>query len=342
MESTITLPSSSTIENPVFGGELDQTGESGLPSIFQSLVSHLKSTYISSPGLFRRSPSAATLKILLEAYERGNPVTLDQIPDSSYLAASLLKLFLRRLKEPVLPKESFEVVRNCPNFTSFTSNTIISRKSIIDKNQEFINYIRTTLLPILSPLNYQMLSSLISLLNQIALHSSITLMDSTNLAIVLGPSLIGEGGEIEEILDMCKVIDFEAGTINGRAFKLKGMNGMNGELGKVNTIGGVLRGLIECYDQIFTPSTTRRPSTSHSYSSTSMLKSHSSNSILSQQSFNSTSSSTSKRISRSSSKSNFKDTINGGGTIRRSSNIRGSVTQGEVVKGDGIMGLFAE
>lgn len=158
------------------------------------------------------------------------------------------------MKVPVLPKETFAIVRRCPSFTSSFIHSNPATSFSNSANSHFINYVREVLLPILSPLNHQILFSLLALLHSISVANETTLMDSTNLSIVLGPSLIGDGnisGNISdemEMLDMCRVIDWDYETINGR--KLKGLlerrkDISTGEGGGDNTVGGVLRGMIE-------------------------------------------------------------------------------------------------
>ncbi|KAK4696643.1 hypothetical protein P7C70_g8341, partial [Phenoliferia sp. Uapishka_3] len=99
VESAIHLPFSSRLPPKLFGEELDlvmgEEGEVGLPRVVKDCIGVLMVEGPSSIGIFRRSPSSAMVKQIQDAYDRGHPVTLSQYPDSAYVAASLLKLYLR-------------------------------------------------------------------------------------------------------------------------------------------------------------------------------------------------------------------------------------------------------
>jgi hypothetical protein len=136
-------------------------GESSpLPRVVRDCVEYLRSDgplglNLEVEGLFRRSPNGAVLKIVREAYDRGefdrevdgrtsyslhnpfriyfcltpclsphtthfqgNQVTLAQYADP-HIAAVLLKKFLRDLPEPMFPGTLYPLIARCPPSTGW-------------------------------------------------------------------------------------------------------------------------------------------------------------------------------------------------------------------------------
>lgn len=157
---------------------------------------HVESLAVDSVGVFRQSPHGTTLKQIREAYDRGSyripsscaladrkckghPLNLSSYPDSTNLAASLLKLFLRSLTTPIFPPAIYSLVQSCP-----PASTPVPA----------IDHIRTALLPALSPSALLVLSSILKVVRAVKDHSAINLMDTSNLVICLTPCLCDGGG----------------------------------------------------------------------------------------------------------------------------------------------------
>ncbi|GAA5840200.1 hypothetical protein JCM11251_005944 [Rhodosporidiobolus azoricus] len=224
----IKLPASSPPLQRTFGVPIEQLiGEdaSRLPSIVRDCVEVLLSQGPESIGIFRRSPSASTVKILEGAYDRGHPVSLSSYPDAPYLAASLLKLFLRSLPTPIFPLSIYPITRACP---------------LMD--DQAIPFIRSRILHTLEPPALLLLQHLLCVLYAIASNSTKNLMTSENLVICLCPALIGGLVASREDIEMCRVPGMEVGTMRG----LKSVK----ETGS-NTLGGVLRVMIDHYADLF-------------------------------------------------------------------------------------------
>lgn len=96
-------------------------------------------------GLFRRSPSSATLRQVKEAYDRGQVVSLDSF-DDPHLAAVLLKKYIRDLPEPLFPESLYPVIQHCPTPTEDPSDW------------SAVLYIRENLFSALPGCNYILLS----------------------------------------------------------------------------------------------------------------------------------------------------------------------------------------
>ncbi|GAA5956821.1 hypothetical protein JCM21900_004352 [Sporobolomyces salmonicolor] len=232
-EGKIEMPKSEPPLPRAFGEPLEElTGKDGdrLPPLVRNCVDVLLSQGPESIGIFRRSPSAATVKVVESAFDRGHPVSLASYPDAPYIAASILKLFLRSLPSPIFPPTLFPLARNCP------------RPS---KASAAIAYIQRRLLPLLPPSSLLILQQTLLVLSRISTHHSINLMTADNLVICLCPALIGGIGASREEVEMCRVPGMEVGSMRG----LKEVR----ESGR-NTLGGVVKVMIEHYDEIFDPS----------------------------------------------------------------------------------------
>ncbi|GAA5840009.1 hypothetical protein JCM9279_005240 [Rhodotorula babjevae] len=213
----------------VFGRPLEQTmGEEQaghqLPAVVRDCVAVLLEQGPRSVGVFRRSPSAAHVAHLRGAYDRGHPVSLSTLPDAAYLAASLLKLYLRELPAPLFPRgDLWNVSRACP----------------VDDDDAALAHVRAELLPLLSAPVCTLLQHVLGVLAAVAAESDDNLMSSSNLVVCLCPALIGGLGDVPtmEEIEMCRVT-----SSNGTA-TIKGPGGATS--GRENTVGGVLRIMIE-------------------------------------------------------------------------------------------------
>ncbi|GAA5902531.1 uncharacterized protein JCM6883_001438 [Sporobolomyces salmoneus] len=205
----------------VFGRELDEIcGPDGtqLPPILEDCLSLLLLHAPSSLGIFRRSPSSSTLKVLQLAYSQHHPVSLGSYPDAPHLAASLLKSFLRELPSPILSRELCE-------------------SEVIESVEE----IRENVLEKMDGTKREVLKRVVEVLARVNEKRETNLMGSENLVVCLAPCLIGGIFEAEQVK-----------TIRVAPSRLGEMEGMNTGRGK-GTVGGVLKRMIEKYDEIFDP-----------------------------------------------------------------------------------------
>ncbi|CAG8661628.1 9231_t:CDS:2, partial [Scutellospora calospora] len=84
-------------------------GENGLPRVVRDCVAYLRSEGLETEGVFRRSPSSVLLRQAKEAYDRGNPVNLEDY--GVHVAAVLLKMFFNALPVPVFPMETYDTLK---------------------------------------------------------------------------------------------------------------------------------------------------------------------------------------------------------------------------------------
>lgn len=91
--------------------------------------------------------------------------------DDEHMVASIFKMFLRDLPEPVMPYNLFEL--------TVEATTKPSKQEIISALQDVLRQLPKE--------NYRMITITCFLLHQITLHVEKNLMKPTNLAIVFGP-----------------------------------------------------------------------------------------------------------------------------------------------------------
>ena len=165
---------------------MGEQAELGLPRVVKNTIAYIrasgtlhscatrsKSTSkavagLEAEGVFRLSPSTALVRTLREAFDRGHPITLanyNSMPDSAaHLSASLLKLFLRTLPEPLIRHEDYSLIEKCPD---------AQRNDGLDA----VEYIRETFLPSLAEqeggqAKLVLLAHVLELLYEVSLRSS--------------------------------------------------------------------------------------------------------------------------------------------------------------------------
>ncbi|KAI6023782.1 hypothetical protein BKA83DRAFT_10750 [Pisolithus microcarpus] len=193
-EKEVTMPI--PIRASLFGVPLEELmgydGEKdGIPRVVRDAIQYIRESGLGEEGLFRRSPSSSLLKQVQEAYDRGQIVSLQTFNDP-HLAAVLLKKYLRDLPEPVFPETLYPNIWQCP----MSSEDPTDMSTII--------YIRDTLLPLLKPCVYILLSHILQLLHDVSLHSASNRMDARNLAIVICPNLVKGSNPLNDVM-MCAV-----------------------------------------------------------------------------------------------------------------------------------------
>nr|CAG8551265.1 15293_t:CDS:2 [Entrophospora candida] len=169
-EDKITLPPSPNYdedETSVFNVPIETLmgleGEKGLPRL-------------DTEGVFRRSPSSLLLKQAMAAYNRGNPVNLEDY--GVHVAAVLLKMFFSHLPIAVFPAETYDALK-----------FIQSKPDYVKR----IEYIRSSVFPLLSPAVIVLLRYVCSLLHEISKRHDKNLMTPYNLAVVFAPNLVHSG-----------------------------------------------------------------------------------------------------------------------------------------------------
>ncbi|KAA1098231.1 hypothetical protein PGT21_031188 [Puccinia graminis f. sp. tritici] len=209
IEPSIVVPPSSR-KPPVFKVSLEELmgldGQDGIPQVIQDCANCIRSSAMKCEGLFRRPPSLTTTQIIRDAYDRRQPVKMEDYSDGPFLAASLIKLFLRELPEPIFSDDFYPLFRACPSI--FAQPIIISHQdqsSLNTHNQAVLEYLQEHVLKSLKPKSaYILFDYVLKLCHDLALQSEHNKMDSHNLATCLAPTMIRSSDLISDAM-MCKL-----------------------------------------------------------------------------------------------------------------------------------------
>jgi len=130
---------------------------------------------LSEIGIFRLPGQASRIQTLKEVYDQGSQHDFPPYEDV-HTVASLLKLYLRELPEPVVPFVFYDSFRNAAK--------------LYETNQlEALDEFKRLLMQ-LPKVNFNVLKYLSRFLNEVQTHSDTNKMPSLNLATVFGPNLL--------------------------------------------------------------------------------------------------------------------------------------------------------
>ncbi|NXI61501.1 RHG25 protein, partial [Anseranas semipalmata] len=166
----------------VFGQRLAETmayeqkfGQHQVPILVQKCAEFIREHGMNEEGIFRLPGQDNLVKQLRDAFDAGERPSFDRETDV-HTVASLLKLYLRELPEPVVPWMQYEDFLLCGQVLDMDE-----RKG----HQELLKQ-----LSLLPRDNYNLLSYICRFLHEIQLNSSINKMSVDNLATVIGVNLI--------------------------------------------------------------------------------------------------------------------------------------------------------
>ncbi|KAM9516510.1 rho GTPase-activating protein 25 isoform 2-T2 [Guaruba guarouba] len=166
----------------VFGQRLAETmayeqrfGQHQVPILVQKCAEFIREHGVSEEGIFRLPGQDNLVKQLRDAFDAGERPSFDRDTDV-HTVASLLKLYLRELPEPVVPWMQYEDFLLCGQALDADE-----RKG----HQELLKQ-----LSLLPRDNYNLLSYICRFLHEIQLNSSVNKMSVDNLATVIGVNLI--------------------------------------------------------------------------------------------------------------------------------------------------------
>ncbi|KAJ3110550.1 hypothetical protein HDU96_006490 [Phlyctochytrium bullatum] len=181
------------VPGAMFGLTLDELmgpdGSKGIPVVVKECVECLRATGLECEGIFRRSPSSQLMNAAKEAFDKGESNFDFENKGGVHLAAVLLKLFFRELPKPIIESDMYDIFRRI--------------ESLEDRNAQ-INFIKTTIFPLLTLNELLLLRFVFELLSEVHAKSEKNLMNSHNLTIIWGPNLIRGGSPVLDMA-MCTV-----------------------------------------------------------------------------------------------------------------------------------------
>ncbi|XP_011613730.1 rho GTPase-activating protein 25 [Takifugu rubripes] len=170
------------VPNGVFGKSLIDTvtyeqrfGPGTVPILVQKCVEFIVEHGLTEEGIFRLPGQDNAVKQFREAFDAGERPSFPSDTDV-HTVASLLKLYLRELPEPVVPWTQYQDFLDC------TSTWDSSNTEALEKLEQQI-----ALLP---RINYNLLSYICRFLFEVQLKSRVNKMNVENLATVMGINLL--------------------------------------------------------------------------------------------------------------------------------------------------------
>ncbi|OXB61373.1 hypothetical protein ASZ78_011995 [Callipepla squamata] len=169
-------------KNGIFGQRLEDTvqyerkyGQRLAPLLVEQCVDFIRERGLTEEGLFRMPGQANLVKDLQDSFDCGEKPLFDSNTDV-HTVASLLKLYLRELPEPVIPFAKYEDFLSCGQLLS---------KDEGEGTQELVKQVKN-----LPQANYNLLKYICKFLDEVQAHSSVNKMSVQNLATVFGPNIL--------------------------------------------------------------------------------------------------------------------------------------------------------
>ncbi|XP_074761026.1 rho GTPase-activating protein 24 isoform X1 [Athene noctua] len=166
----------------IFGQKLEDTvryekryGNRLAPMLVEQCVDFIRQQGLKEEGLFRLPGQANLVKELQDAFDCGEKPSFDSNTDV-HTVASLLKLYLRELPEPVIPYAKYEDFLSCAKMLSKEEETGL---------KELMKQVKS-----LPAVNYNLLKYICRFLDEVQSYSGINKMSVQNLATVFGPNIL--------------------------------------------------------------------------------------------------------------------------------------------------------
>ncbi|XP_023264436.1 rho GTPase-activating protein 24 isoform X2 [Seriola lalandi dorsalis] len=166
----------------IFGQKLEETvryerrfGNKLAPMLVEQCVDFIRQWGLQEEGLFRLPGQANLVKELQDAFDCGEKPSFDCNTDV-HTVASLLKLYLRELPEPVVPFHKYD--------------EFLASAKLLSKDDEMGMKELRRLVESLPPVNYNLLKYICRFLDEVQSYSGVNKMSVQNLATVFGPNIL--------------------------------------------------------------------------------------------------------------------------------------------------------
>jgi len=152
--------------------------ENDVPKVLRICIDELDKRGLDAEGIYRVSGRHANVQELQHKIERNEKTFLfNSFTDDIYSVASLLKLYLRELPEPLFKFPLQDRIQHSEDKADHAANDFVVLRSKIRR---------------LPGVHRMSLKALVEHLSRIASHSDKNKMDAKNLAIVFSPVVFGE------------------------------------------------------------------------------------------------------------------------------------------------------
>ncbi|XP_036055727.1 rho GTPase-activating protein 22 isoform X3 [Onychomys torridus] len=172
----------------IFGQRLEDTvhherkyGPRLAPLLVEQCVDFIRERGLSEEGLFRMPGQANLVRDLQDSFDCGEKPLFDRSPfcpstTDVHTVASLLKLYLRELPEPVIPFARYEDFLSCAQLLTKDEG-----EGTLELAKQVSN---------LPQANYNLLRYICRFLDEVQAHSNVNKMSVQNLATVFGPNIL--------------------------------------------------------------------------------------------------------------------------------------------------------
>ncbi|XP_051533075.1 rho GTPase-activating protein 24 isoform X1 [Myxocyprinus asiaticus] len=166
----------------IFGQKLEETvryerryGNKMAPMLVEQCVDFIRQWGLREEGLFRLPGQANLVKELQDAFDCGEKPSFDCNTDV-HTVASLLKLYLRELPEPVIPFCKYDEFLACTKLLSKDQDAGMKK---LRRHVESLPLV-----------NYNLLKYICKFLDEVQSYSGVNKMSVQNLATVFGPNIL--------------------------------------------------------------------------------------------------------------------------------------------------------
>ncbi|CAJ1067583.1 rho GTPase-activating protein 22 [Xyrichtys novacula] len=167
----------------VFGQHLEETmsyeaqcgTQRQVPLLVEQCVCFIRDHGLEEEGLFRAPGQTNHVRELQDAFDRGEKPVFDSTTDV-HTVASLLKLYIRELPEPIIPFSKYTQFLSCAQLLTKDKAMGIS---------ELCKQVKS-----LPQVNYNLLKYICRFLDEVQSHSNENKMSVQNLATVFGPNIL--------------------------------------------------------------------------------------------------------------------------------------------------------
>ncbi|CAL8256616.1 unnamed protein product [Lota lota] len=167
----------------VFGQHLEETmlcesqcdPQRLVPVLVEQCVSFIRQCGLQEEGLFRAPGQTNHVRELQDAFDRGEKPKFDSTTDV-HTVASLLKLYIRELPEPVIPFSKYTQFLSCAQLLTKDRGL-----GIVELRKQ---------VKALPQVNYNLLKYVCRFLDEVQSHSNENKMSVQNLATVFGPNIL--------------------------------------------------------------------------------------------------------------------------------------------------------
>ncbi|XP_032444607.1 SLIT-ROBO Rho GTPase-activating protein 1-like isoform X2 [Xiphophorus hellerii] len=161
-----------------------QDSTKAIPLLVESCIRYINLHGLQHQGIFRVSGSQVEVNDIKNCFERGNDPLIDEESNHDINSvAGVLKLYFRGLENPLFPKDRFNDLISCVRMENLYERAQCIRKILLGVP-------RATLV---------VMRYLFAFLNHLSQYSDENMMDTGNLAIVFGPTLLPTPDTLDQV-----------------------------------------------------------------------------------------------------------------------------------------------